>query len=121
MPLTVTNSSASHDVTVQKLVDAIERRGIKIFARIDHAAAAREVGLELDPEQVIVFGNPRAGTQLMVDDPAIGLDLPLRILVYERDGEVRLAYHDPRELGGREAIVAQMAALMAELVAEAAA
>jgi uncharacterized protein (DUF302 family) len=119
MPLRVTNSSAPHDVTVQKLVDAIERRGIKIFARIDHAAAARDVGLELDPEQVIVFGNPRAGTQLMVDDPRVGLDLPLRILVYERGGEVTLAYHDPRELSGRQEILDAMAGLMAEIVAEA--
>jgi uncharacterized protein (DUF302 family) len=119
MGLITTTAAATLDETVEKLVAAIESRGIKVFARIDHAAAARDVGLELDPEQVIVFGSPRAGTQLMVDDPRVGLDLPLRILVYERGGQVTLAYHDPRELSGRQEILDAMAGLMAELAAEA--
>ncbi len=120
MGLITRTAVSPHAETVQKLVAAIEGHGIKVFARIDHAAAAREVGLELHPELVIVFGNPKVGTQLMLDDPQVGLDLPLRILVYERGGQVTLAYHDPRELSGRQEVLDAMAALVDELVAEAA-
>lgn len=120
MALISRTSSLSHDQTAGRLLEGIERRGLKLFATFDHAAAAREVGLELDPELVIVFGNPSAGTQLMADDPRVGLDLPMRILVYERGGEVTLAYHDPHELSGRDAVLDAMAAMLDELVAEAA-
>jgi uncharacterized protein (DUF302 family) len=113
-------SSVSHDETVRRLIEGIERRRLKLFATFDHAGAAHEAGLELDPELVVVFGNPRAGTQLMADDPTVGLDLPLRILVYQRGDDVTLAYHDPRELGGSAAVLDGMAALLSELVAEAA-
>jgi uncharacterized protein (DUF302 family) len=116
-----TTSSVSYDETVQRLRDGIERRGQTLFAAFDHAAAAREAGLELDPELVLVFGNPRAGTQLMVGDPEIGIELPLRVLVYERDGVVTLAHHDPHELSGGEQILDAMAELLAELVGEVAA
>jgi uncharacterized protein (DUF302 family) len=119
--LITSTSSATHDRTVRRLLEGIERRGLKLFATFDHAAAAREAGLELDPELVLVFGNPRAGTQLMVDDPVVGLELPLRVLIYERDGVVTLAYHDPRELPGEAKILDAMSALMSELVDEAAA
>jgi uncharacterized protein (DUF302 family) len=112
-------SSVSHEETCRRLIEGIERRGLKLFATFDHAGAAREAGLELDPELVIVFGNPRAGTQLMADDPTVGLELPLRILVYERGGEVTVVYHDPHELGGREQVLDGMGALLSELVVEA--
>jgi uncharacterized protein (DUF302 family) len=125
--LIVNTSAASHADTVQRLTDAIEQRGIKLFAHIDHAAAAKEVGLDLEPEQVLVFGNPRGGTPLMAADAHTGLDLPLRILVFERDGVVQLAYHDPSDLADDYELaelapaLEQMAGLMAQLVAEAAA
>jgi uncharacterized protein (DUF302 family) len=126
MALITRASSGSHGDTVARLIAAIEGKGIKLFATIDHAGAAHEAGLELDPELVVVFGNPRAGTQLMVEDPQVGLDLPLRILVYERGGEVTLAYHEPTDLRGayrlaeHAGVVEAMAGLIAELVAEAA-
>jgi uncharacterized protein (DUF302 family) len=125
MTLITQTSASSHAETVAKLTAAIEGRGINVFATVDHAGAARAAGLALDPELVVVFGNPQAGTQLMVDDARVGLDLPLRILVYERDGDVRLAYHDPLDLADAYGLAAhagvleQMAGLMVQLVAEA--
>ena len=69
-----------------------------MFGRIDHAAAARESGLELPDEEVVVFGNPRAGTPLMRSDPRIAIQLPLCILVWADAEGVLLGYGDPREL-----------------------
>jgi uncharacterized protein (DUF302 family) len=124
----VTKRSASgYGETVDRLVDAIESRGLTVFARIDHAAAAREAGLELADEQVVLFGNPRAGTPLMQSDPRIGVELPLRILVWADADGVLLGYRDPRELAGpydiaaeHQAILDQMATLLGALADEAA-
>jgi uncharacterized protein (DUF302 family) len=121
LALISTTSSVSYGETVQRLRDGLERRGQTLFAAFDHAAAAHEAGLELDPELVLVFGNPRAGTQLMVDDPEIGIELPLRVLVYDRGGVVTVAYHDPHELSGAEQTLDAMAGLLSALVDEAAA
>src|SRR3954468_19735584 len=104
----VTKRSASgYDETVRRLVEAVERRGLTLFARIDHAAAAREAGLELADEQVVLFGNPRAGTPLMQSDPRIGVELPLRILIWADASGVLLGYRDPRELAGPYDITAE--------------
>ena len=124
----VTRRSASgYGETVARLADAIESRGLTVFARIDHAAAAREAGLELADEQVVLFGNPRAGTPLMQDDPRIGVELPLRILIWADATGVLLGYREPRELGGpydiaaeQQPILEQMATLLAQLTDEAA-
>lgn len=98
--LIVTRSASDHVTTTGRLIEAIERRGLRIFAQIDHAAAARDVGLDLPSEQVFVFGDPRGGTPLMLDDPRVGIELPLRILVWEDAQGTALAYRDPRELAG---------------------
>jgi uncharacterized protein (DUF302 family) len=103
----------------------MERRGLTVFARIDHAAAAREVGLDLAAEEVIIFGNPRAGTGLMQADPRIGIELPLRVLVWQGEEGVQVGYKDPRELAHDYAVQANaetlgaMFSLLAELVREA--
>jgi uncharacterized protein (DUF302 family) len=123
----VIHSTHGHAETVTRLITAIERRGMTVFARIDHAAAAREAGLDLNEEQVILFGNPRAGTVLMQTDPRIGIELPLRILVWEGADGPLLGHNDPRELSDVYDVKAQsstlemMAGLLAELAAEAAA
>ena len=97
-----------------------------MFARIDHAGAAREAGLELADEQVVLFGNPRAGTPLMRSDPRIGVELPLRILIWADATGVLLGYRDPRELGElydiaaeQQPILEQMAKLLGQLADEA--
>jgi len=111
---------------MRSLLEAIERSGLTVFARIDHAAAAREVGLELAEEEVVLFGSPRAGTPLMQSDRRVGIELPLRMLVWREGEEVLLGHHDPRDLSGsydlaeQRASLEQMARLLDELAAEAA-
>jgi uncharacterized protein (DUF302 family) len=81
---------------VKKLVDIIEKKGLTHFATIDHAANAKRAGLELRPETVVVFGNPKIGTQLMVCNPSMGLDLPLRMLfTTDYEGQTRITYTNP--------------------------
>jgi uncharacterized protein (DUF302 family) len=117
-------SSFDYATTLRRLTDVIERRGLTLFARIDHAAAAREAGLELSEEVVILFGNPRAGTPLMRSDPRIGIELPLRILVWQESEGVEIGYKDPRESAGdydvakHEAALAAMASVLSEVVNE---
>ncbi len=112
--------------TMSALVAGIERRGLTAFALVDHAAGAREAGLELEEEQVILFGNPRSGTPLMQADRRIGIELPLRILVWQDRAEVWIGYRDPRELSNmynvraHETTLAQMATLLEALTTEAA-
>jgi uncharacterized protein (DUF302 family) len=122
----VERSDSGYRETVGRLAEAIERRGLTVFGRIDHAAAAREVGLELADEEVVVFGSPRAGTPLMQSDPRIGVELPLRMVVWADAEGVLLGYRDPRALAAgydvaeHEGTLEQMAALLAELAREAA-
>jgi uncharacterized protein (DUF302 family) len=125
--MVIKRSASGYDETVVRLIGAIESRGLTLFARIDHAAAAREAGLELADEQVVLFGNPRAGTPLMRSDPRIGVELPLRILIWADASGVLLGYRDPRELGGpydiaaeHQSILEQMAMLLGQLADEAA-
>lgn len=119
-------SALGYSETATRLLDAIKRRGLTVFARIDHAAAAREVGLQLASEEVVVFGNPRAGTPLMQRDPRVGIELPLRMLVWEEGEGVFLGYRDPKELAreyqvvDHQTILDAMAGLLAELASEAA-
>jgi uncharacterized protein (DUF302 family) len=123
----IKRSASGYEETVTRALEAIESRGLTLFARIDHAGAAREAGLELADEQVLLFGNPRAGTPLMQSDPRIGIELPLRILIWADADGVLLGYRDPRELGGdydiaaeQEPVLAQMAALLEALTDQAA-
>jgi uncharacterized protein (DUF302 family) len=123
----ITSESAfDHATTVERLIGAITARGLTVFCRVDHAAGAREVGLDLPPEEVILFGNPRAGTPLMQTSPAVGYELPLRIAVWQQEDGVRLAHRDPREfadLFGLEDLrgtLDQIAALLDALTADAA-
>jgi uncharacterized protein (DUF302 family) len=123
----ITRSKHGYRETAERAVGAIEARGLTLFARIDHAAAARAAGLELADEEVLLFGNPRAGTPLMRSDPRIGFELPLRILIWADASGVLLGYRDPRELGGayeitaeQQPILEQMATLLGQLADEAA-
>jgi uncharacterized protein (DUF302 family) len=123
--LIVTQSASGYADTVASLLAAIEGRGLRVFARIDHAGAAREAGLELAEEEVVLFGNPISGTPLMQSDRRVGIELPLRILIWREGEEVLLAYSDPRELAGTYALaehgstLEQMAGLLGQLTAQA--
>ena len=85
--------------TMNKFEAIIKKKGFTIFARIDHQKNAESIGLDLDPAQVIIFGNPKGGTLLMKTDIAIALDLPLRVAVYKaQDGKVYMSYHTPETM-----------------------
>ena len=96
--LTIVDVEGSVAAAVARIEDALDRLGVTVFARIDHAAGARAAGLELADEVVLVFGDPAVGTALMQADPRVGIDLPLRMLVWAEDGRTRVGYRDPRAL-----------------------
>jgi len=88
--------------TLDRLSAIMEKKGITVFTRVDHAAGAKKVGLTLRPAQVLIFGNPKLGTPLMNAEPKIGLDLPLKALAWEdSSGKVWLGYTKPSELKDR--------------------
>ncbi len=92
-------------VTMDKLVAALEAKGIKPVARIDHAAAAKANGLDLKPTEVVLFGNPKLGTPLMQASRTAALDLPMKVLVWEDDkGKTWIGYTAPRTLKSRHGI-----------------
>lgn len=92
-------SPHSVPVTVDRLAAAVEGAGATIFARVDHAAGAASVDMELRPTELLIFGNPKLGTPAMLDGQTAGLDLPLRVLAYaDAEGVVHVTYHNPTEL-----------------------
>jgi uncharacterized protein (DUF302 family) len=91
--------------TLDRLVAAIAAHGMTVMARIDHADAAAKVGLSLRPTEVVVFGNPRGGTGLMQAVQTIGIDLPLKALVWQDEaGKTWLSYNAPQWLAARHEI-----------------
>ena len=89
---------SSHDfaTTLERLTAALESKGVRVFASIDHAVGAASAGLVLRPTTVVVFGNPVAGTPLMQAAQTVGIDLPLKALVWQDgEGAVHLTYNDP--------------------------
>jgi uncharacterized protein (DUF302 family) len=95
--------------TIDRLTTVLQAKGITIFARIDQQMEAEKVGLKLRPIQLLLFGNPKAGTPLMVAEPTIALDLPLKALAWEAaDGKVWLSYNDPIYLQQRFSIADEL-------------
>jgi uncharacterized protein (DUF302 family) len=91
--------------TMDRLEAEVKARGLTVFARIDHAAGAAEVGLALRPTVLLIFGNARAGTPLMQADQAVGIDLPLKALVTEdASGKVWVSYNDPHWIAQRHGL-----------------
>jgi len=112
--------------TMDRLEVEIRTKGLTIFARIDHAAGAAEVGLPLAPTNVIIFGNARGGTPLMQSAQTVGIDLPLKILVWQdAANNTWLSYNEPRWIAQRhgvadvESTIDKMADLLAALTREA--
>lgn len=92
-------SANSVDVTIEKFEAAAKKRGLKIFARLDHAAAAESVGLKMPRATVIVFGNPRLGTPVFIENPTLAIDLPPKAMVWEdANGKVFLSYNSAQFL-----------------------
>ena len=102
-------SSFGQKEMMDRLAAAVTSRGISIMAGIDHAAAATAIGMELRPTEVLIFGNPRAGTPLMQAVQTVGIDLPLKALVWQDEGGTTwLAYNDARWLAQRHGVDAAL-------------
>ena len=103
--LVLTRSSHSVGETLDRLETVLRNKGLRIFARIDHAAGARGVGVGLRSTQLLLFGNPKLGSQLFTSNQLAGIDLPMKALVWEdTQGRVWLAYNDPGYIAARHGI-----------------
>jgi len=87
--------------TVSRLTELLDAKGIKLFAVIDQRIEARKVGLELRATTLVVFGSPLQGTPVMDAEPLAALDLPLKVLVWDDDGQTKVAYYSPDALAAR--------------------
>lgn len=113
--------------TLDRVTTALTKAGLRVFARIDHAGGAKEVGQDLRPTELLIFGHPKGGTPLMQDRQTAGIDLPIKALAWEdEEGRVWLTYNEAawlaerHELGAAsstaiEAIAAGMAALASSI------
>jgi uncharacterized protein (DUF302 family) len=102
------NLKSNHNVkmTADKLVDILKKKGMTVFARIDHAAGAKKVDEELRPTELVIFGNPKVGTPLMRCAQTVAIDLPQKMLIWQdAAGSTWLSYNDPSYLMKRHKIV----------------
>jgi uncharacterized protein (DUF302 family) len=120
--VTSIQSSFGPKETMDRLEAEIRAHGIKVFARIDHATGAAEAGLKLRPTELIIFGNARGGTPLMQSVQTVGIDLPLKALVWEdASGTTWLSYNEPGWIAQRhgvtnaEPVVIKMAAALSAM------
>ena len=99
----------SVDRTVQRLEEILQAKGVKLFALIDHSGEAEKAGMQMRPTKLLIFGNPKAGTPLMIASPGIAIDLPLKVLVsQDADGKVWISYNSPAYLQARHALPADL-------------
>jgi len=98
-------SKYSVDETVQRFEAVLAERGIKVFVVIDHSGEAEKAGLKMRPTKVVIFGNPKSGTPVMVAAPTLAIDLPLKALIWEDDGgKVWISYNSPEYLQQRHGV-----------------
>jgi uncharacterized protein (DUF302 family) len=117
-------SPYSVDETVKRLESVLAQRGVKVFTVIDHSGEAEKVGMKMRPTKVVIFGNPKGGTPLMVAAPTLAIDLPLKALVAKDDtGKVWISYNSPEYLQQRHGVpedliknIAVVGALVAKAV-----
>lgn len=103
--LTTIKSSHGPRDTMNRLEAAVKARSMTVFARIDHSAGAAAAGLSLNPTELLIFGNARGGTPLMQTAQTIGIDLPLKALVWQdASGSTWLSYNDPAWLAQRHGL-----------------
>ncbi|MCP5305403.1 MAG: DUF302 domain-containing protein [Chromatiaceae bacterium] len=103
--LTTQASAHSVPVTMDRLENAVTAAGFKVFARVDHGAGAKSVDMPLAPTELLIFGKPDAGTLLMQSAASVGIDLPLKYLVWQdTDGKVTVGWNDPAWLVARHGI-----------------
>ena len=99
------SSQRSVEQTVERLEGVLHAKGVKLFALIDHSGEAAQVGMRMRPTKLLIFGNPKAGTPLMLASPGVAIDLPLKILVWEdADSKVWISYNSPAYLQARHSL-----------------
>jgi uncharacterized protein (DUF302 family) len=114
-------SSRSVEGTIDRLEELLRSKGIKIFARIDQAAAARELGLSMRPTELLIFGDPRTGTPLMNQYPSLAIDLPLKAVAWEsEDSKVYLTFNTADYLIARHHLAGEPFKALEALFAKAA-
>ena len=116
-------SHYSVDETLERLTGLVQGAGVTIFALVDHSGEAAKVGMTMHPTKLLIFGNPKSGTPLMLASPSIAIDLPLKVLVWEdADGRAWLSYNSPVYLQARHKLpeeLVQNIAVIETIVAKA--
>jgi uncharacterized protein (DUF302 family) len=93
------------DQTVEKLKNILQSKGVALFALVDHSGEAEKIGMKMRPTKLLIFGNPKAGTPLMLAAPSVAIDLPLKILIWEDGaGKVWVTYNSPEFLRERHGL-----------------
>lgn len=115
-------SNHTLDETVERVQSIVRARGLTLFALVDHSGEAARVGMTMPPTKLLIFGNPRTGTPLMLAAPSVALDLPLKILVWQdAEGNAWLSYNSPAYLQRRHGLPAELLSNLAGVEAIAAA
>ncbi len=108
--LIIKPSRYSVSETIDRIEQAVTGKGMKLFARINHAQEAKQVGLDMPPTELLIFGNPKGGTALMLASPTVAIDLPMKALAWEdSSGRVWLSYNAPQLLRERHGLSEELA------------
>ena len=99
--------------TLSRLLAVAAARGLKVFGVIDHSGEAKAIGLELRDTKVVIFGSPAAGTPVMLAAPTAALDLPLKVLVWDDEGQTKVSYTAPGTLAARYGLSEELASRLA--------
>lgn len=102
--LIIKSSPYTVEETERRVMRVLESKGLNIFATVDHAQNAADAGLDLPPTRVVIFGSPKVGTPLMQSQQSIGIDLPQKLLIWQDEQGVNLAYNDPHYLSERHCL-----------------
>jgi uncharacterized protein (DUF302 family) len=113
--ITTKVSPRSVTETVSRLTGILTAKGLKVFAVIDQSAEASAVGMDLRETTLVLFGNPTAGTPVMVVAPLSALDLPLKVLIWADEGQTKVTYYGPAALAARYELSSDLAAKLAAI------
>ncbi|MGH9096518.1 MAG: DUF302 domain-containing protein [Acidimicrobiales bacterium] len=112
----ITKSSPENAAdTVAKLIDLVEARGMTVFSVVDHSGEAARQGLALRDTKLVIFGSPTAGTPVMQASPLTALDLPLKVLIWDNDGQTQVSFTSPDVLAARHHLSEELASRLARI------
>ena len=112
----IVNRQSNHSVdkTLAKIEGTLKTKGVTIFAVVDHSGEAEKVGFHMRPTKLVIFGNPKAGTPLMLAAPSSAIDLPLKLLIWEdAEGKTWISYNGPEYLQERHGLPAELTPVLA--------